>query len=111
MVHTWFERRAGGDTEKVSEAYELATGTQSYRYALDPTSEQIEALHNHFEASWFFYNRMLGLVADNWEWNQERKTARQEVRPQDYAGTSQFDRLYVWSMIHDDVAPWWSEVS
>jgi putative transposase len=85
------------------------TLNQAYRYALDPTSEQVSLLRSHIGGTRFTYNALLGLVKENWDENRVRREAGLEVAQEDYLGTSHFDLLYLWADQRDELAPWWSE--
>ena len=83
--------------------------TQSYRYALDPTSEQANALRSHTGGSRFAYNALLELVKTNWDENRARKEAGEVLTTKDYVSTSHFGLLYLWAEHRDELAPWWAE--
>ena len=83
--------------------------TQAFRFALDPTPEQISLFRSHIGGSRFAYNALLGLVKANWEANRIEKEAGGKVTSEDYLGTSHFDLLYLWAEKRDELAPWWSE--
>ena len=81
---------------------------QAYRYAIDPTPEQIAQLRSHVGGARFAYNALLGLVKENWDQNRARKEAGEEVTKSDYLGTSQIDLQKLWYARRDELAPWWS---
>ena len=64
------------------------TLNQAYRYALDPTSEQVSLLRSHIGGTRFTYNALLGLVKENWDENRVRREAGLEVAQEDYLGTA-----------------------
>ncbi|MDE3081912.1 MAG: IS607 family element transposase accessory protein TnpB [Acidobacteriota bacterium] len=80
---------------------------QAYRYAIDPTPEQVAQLRSHVGGARFAYNALLGLVKANWDENQARKEAGEEVAKADYLGTSQLDLQKLWYAKRDELAPWW----
>jgi len=82
---------------------------QAYRYQLDPTAEQANALRSHIGGTRFVYNALLGLLKANWNENRAKKTACVEVTNADYLGTGHFDLQRVWYEHRDELAPWWSE--
>lgn len=81
---------------------------QAYRYAIDPTTEQVEHLRSHIGGARFCYNTLLGLVSANWEENRARKEAGEAVAKEDYLGTSQIDLQRLWYSRRNELAPWWS---
>ena len=83
--------------------------TKSYRYAIDPTPGQQHALLSHIGGSRFAFNHLLSLTLANWDENQARKDAGEEVTRDDYVDTGHFGLLRLWSDTRDDVAPWWGE--
>jgi putative transposase len=85
------------------------TITQAYRYALDPTPEQVSLLRSHIGGTRFTYNTLLGLVKVNWDENREKKQAGEIVVKEDYLGTSHLDLQSLWYARRDEVAPWWGE--
>jgi len=78
---------------------------QAYRYALDPTSEQSNALRSHIGGARFVYNALLALVKANWDGNRAKKSVGLEVTKADHLGTSHFDLQKLWYANRDDVAP------
>ena len=62
-------------TTRKSSALIPATITQSHRYALDPTPEQVNLLRSHIGGSRFAYNALLELVRVNWDQNRARPEA------------------------------------
>ena len=80
---------------------------QAYRYAIDPTPEQVAQLRSHVGGARFAYNALLGLVKENWDENRARREAGEEVTKADYLGTSQFDLQKLWYARRDELAPWW----
>lgn len=75
--------------------------TQSFRYAIDPTPEQVTVLRSHFGGSRFAYNAMLGLVRANWDENRVRREAGEKVPKNGYLSTSHFGLLYLWAEKRD----------
>jgi putative transposase len=82
---------------------------KSYKYALDPTSEQVALLRSHIGGSRFAYNALLGLVKDNWDENRVKKESGVDITSKDYLSTSHFGLLYLWAEHRDEMAPWWEE--
>ncbi len=82
---------------------------QAYRYALDPTSEQANALHSHIGGTRFAYNALLGLVKANWDGNRAKRSSGIEVTSLDCLGTRHLDLQKLWYENRDVLAPWWSE--
>ena len=82
---------------------------KSYRYAIDPTPGQQRALLSHIGGSRFAFNHLLSLTLANWDENQARKDAGEEVTKDDCVDTGHFGLLRLWSATRDDVAPWWGE--
>ncbi|HET9089860.1 MAG TPA: IS607 family element RNA-guided endonuclease TnpB [Acidimicrobiales bacterium] len=80
---------------------------QAYRYAIDPTPEQVAQLRSHVGGARFAYNALLSLVKENWDENRARKEAGEEVATADYLGTSQLDLQRLWYAKRDELAPWW----
>jgi putative transposase len=85
------------------------TISQSYVYAFDPTTDQVNLLRSHIGGSRFAYNALLGLVKANWDENRKRKDAGEEVPSENYLDTGHFDLLYLWAKHRDEMAPWWGE--
>jgi putative transposase len=85
------------------------TVTQAYRFAIDPTPEQANALRSHIGGTRFAYNALLGLVKANWDENRAKKEVGIEVTIDDYFGTRQFDLQKLWYQRRDGLAPWWAE--
>jgi len=92
-----------------SECSSAATITQAYRFAIDPTAEQMNLLRSHVGGSRFAYNALLGIIKANWDENRGRKNAGEVVSKDDYLNTSHFDLLYLWAEHRDQLAPWWAE--
>jgi putative transposase len=82
---------------------------QAYKYALDPTPEQANALRSHIGGTRFVYNTLLGLVKDNWDENRAKKAAGIEVTKVDYLGTGHLDLQALWYEQRDQLAPWRAE--
>ena len=52
---------------------------QAYRFALDPTSDQVQMLNSHAGAARFAYNQVLSVVLANWnQRTAERHTASKQ---------------------------------
>ena len=83
--------------------------TQAYRFAIDPTPQQADALRSHIGGTRFAYNALLGLVKANWDENRAKKEVGIEVTIDDYLATRQFDLQKLWYERRDGLAPWWSE--
>ncbi|MHB1905603.1 MAG: IS607 family element RNA-guided endonuclease TnpB [Acidimicrobiales bacterium] len=80
---------------------------QAYRYAIDPTPNQVAQLRSHVGGARFAYNALLGLVKANWDENRARKESGEEVAKADYLGTSHLDLQKLWYAKRDEMAPWW----
>jgi putative transposase len=80
-----------------------ATMTQAFRFALDPTSRQREALASHCGAARFAYNWGLALV-------KQRLDARQ-TDPSVQVPWSLPALRRDWNRAKQEVAPWWAENS
>ncbi len=80
---------------------------QAYRYAIDPTPEQVAQLRSHVGGARFAYNALLSLVKENWDENRARKEVGEEVRKENYLGTAQLDLQKLWYEKRDELAPWW----
>jgi putative transposase len=82
---------------------------QAYRFALDPTPNQVSMLESHCGAARFAFNHMLGVVTANLDQrNAERSygIAGDELTPAQ--GWSLAKLRKTWNQIKDEVAPWWS---
>ena len=79
---------------------------QAYRYAIDPTPEQVAQLRSHVGGARFAYNALLALVQASWDENRARKEAGEEVATADYLGTSQLNLQRLWYAKRDELAPW-----
>jgi putative transposase len=98
--------------EAESERIPLAATTiviQAYRFAIDPTPEQANALRSHIGGTRFAYNALLGLVKANWDENRAKKEANKEFTKDNYLGTRHLDLQKLWYEHRDEMAPWWAE--
>jgi putative transposase len=86
---------------------------QSFKFRIDPTPAQQQALWSAIGGSRFVYNHLLGLVKDNWATIRAEKQASVdgETHSTEYLSTNHFGLLYLWAEVRDEVAPWWSENS
>jgi putative transposase len=96
------------DSEKTATS-STTTLSQAYRFAIDPTPEQVNLLRSHIGGSRFAYSALLGLVTANWDDNRAKKTGGEEVTSDDFLSTSHFGLLYLWAEKRDKLAPWWGE--
>ena len=83
----------------------------AYRYTLDPTSEQANALRSHIGGSRFVCNALLGLIKANGDENRAKKSLGIEDTKADYLGASHLDLQKLWYANREELAPWWSENS
>ncbi len=85
----------------------MGTVTQAYRFALDPTKAQAEALRSHAGGQRFAYNWGLELVRAN----RAQRTAEYSygLRGAELTPVVEYqDRLRkVWNRVKGEVAPWW----
>jgi putative transposase len=90
----------------------MAVVIQSYRFALDPSLAQAEALRSHCGAQRFAYNWGLDLikaVMDQRAAEASYCIADEELTPP--LSWSAYSLRKVWNSVKDDVAPWWGENS
>jgi putative transposase len=90
----------------------MATVVQAYRFALDPTPTQEQALLQHCGAARKAYNTMLDLVMKNWSQRAAEKTygiADEELTPA--MGWSAYSLRKGWNGLKDVAAPWWAQNS
>jgi putative transposase len=86
--------------------------TQAYRYRIDPSTAQLQALSSHLGGSRFMYNHLRARVSQNWaQVKAEKEASGDGTHVTEYLSTSHFGFLYQWSGIRDEVAPWWGENS
>ena len=85
---------------------------QAYRFALDPTLEQVRMLNSHAGAARFAFNRMLTVVLANWNQRTAEKTygieAEQLTLGLDW---SSYALRREWNRRKPELAPWWRENS
>jgi len=74
------------------------------KYALNPTSSQIEAISSHVGAVRYAYNWSVATVAENWEAVKEDPTIP-------YMNLSAYGLRKELNRVKDEVAPWWRENS
>ncbi|MFI5783712.1 IS607 family element RNA-guided endonuclease TnpB [Nocardia sp. NPDC051570] len=85
---------------------------RAYRFALDPTPGQVEALRSHCGAQRFAYNWGLGVIKAN----LGQRAAEDSYDVPDDERTpplnwSAYSLRKTWNRVKDEVAPWWSENS
>jgi hypothetical protein len=81
----------------------VATVTQGYRFALDPTPRQRRALASHCGAARYAHNWGLQLVEDRL---RQRRTGEVVEVPWTLPALRR-----EWNRTKDQVAPWWAENS
>ena len=85
---------------------------RSYRFALDPTPLQCDALRSHCGAQRFAYNWGLRVVRANLEQRAAEQTyglSEDELTP--YINWSAYGLRKHWNSVKDGAAPWWRENS
>ena len=88
-------------------AEELEAPTEeiiTLQYTLNPTKEQLQALHSHAGAARYTYNWALNYVYENWD---AVKTGTQT----EYVKTTLPALRRAWNATKEDHAPWWKENS
>jgi putative transposase len=94
----------------VMAGFEVPEGwvAQGYRFALDPTPEQVAMLDSHCGAARFAFNHMLGVVKANLDQRAAERSyglAGDELTPAQ--GWSLARLRKTWNAGKDRVAPWW----
>ncbi|MGW4352431.1 IS607 family element RNA-guided endonuclease TnpB [Nocardia sp. NPDC004582] len=85
---------------------------RAYRYALDPTSAQVEALESHCGAARFVYNHMLTWVTAVMDQrNAERSYGISSEALTPGVSWSLPSLRKIWNQRKNDAAPWWPENS
>ncbi|MFD7844167.1 IS607 family element RNA-guided endonuclease TnpB [Nocardia sp. NPDC059764] len=91
---------------------EGASQMQAYRFALEPTHDQIQALRSHCGATRFAYNWGRRKVLANWA---QRAAEASYGIPEDeltpWIDQSAYGLRKAWNAEKDTVAPWWAENS
>lgn len=85
---------------------------QGYKFALDPTPSQAEALASHCGAARFAFNTMLAVVKANLDQRTAERTygiGNEDLTPS--VNWSAFGLQREWNLRKDSVAPWWVENS
>ncbi|MGW4529707.1 IS607 family element RNA-guided endonuclease TnpB [Nocardia sp. NPDC004340] len=85
---------------------------QAYRFALEPTTEQEQALRSHCGAARFAYNWGLRQVLANWDQRAAESSygiAADDLTP--WITLSAYGLRKAWNANKDQVAPWWAENS
>lgn len=85
---------------------------RSYRFALDPSPSQGEALRSHCGAQRFAYNWGLGLVRANLRQRAAERTyglCEDDLTP--FVDWSAYGLRKRWNSVKGEVAPWWPENS
>ncbi|MFE5587014.1 IS607 family element RNA-guided endonuclease TnpB [Kitasatospora sp. NPDC056531] len=86
--------------------------TQAYRFALDPTARQVDALLRHAGAARVAYNWGLARVKANLAQREAEKSygiADDDLTPA--LSWSVYSLRKAWNTAEADVAPWWAECS
>jgi putative transposase len=81
---------------------------QAYRFALDPTPDQVSMLESHCGAARFAFNHMLGVVKANLDQRSAERSygiAEDELTPAQ--GWSLAKLRKTWNAHKNEVAPWW----
>ncbi|WP_433567004.1 IS607 family element RNA-guided endonuclease TnpB [Nocardia sp. CA-151230] len=90
----------------------MTPAVQGYRFALDPTYDQEQALRSHCGAQRFAYNWGLARVRANLE--QRRAEASYGLTGEDLTPSldwSAYGLRNAWNQAKGEVAPWWGENS
>ena len=85
---------------------------RGYRFALDPTPVQAEALRSHCGAQRFAYNWGLRIIKANLDQRAAERSygiAEEALTP--LTGWSGYGLRKSWNQVKDEVAPWWAENS
>ncbi|WP_084536209.1 IS607 family element RNA-guided endonuclease TnpB [Nocardia yamanashiensis] len=85
---------------------------QAYRFALEPTFDQEQALRSHCGGMRFAFNWARHKVLSNW--NQRKAEASYGIPEEDrtpWIDKSAYSLRKAWNAEKDDVAPWWRENS
>ena len=94
--------------------FEVPVGwtAQGYRFALDPTADQVTALESHCGAARFAFNHMLGVVKANLGQRTAERSygiAEDDLTPAQ--GWSLATLRKSWNAHKAEVAPWWQDNS
>ena len=85
---------------------------QAYRFALDPTSDQVQMLNSHAGAARFAYNQVLAVVLANWNQRTAEKTYGIEAEHLTPGLDWSFYALRKeWNRRKPELASWWKENS
>lgn len=90
----------------------MGAALQAYRFALDPTSVQVAALHSHCGAQRFAFNWGLARVRANLDQRAAERSYdldTAELTPP--TNWSAYGLRKDWNLAKGQVAPWWSENS
>ena len=82
---------------------------QAYRFALDPSPDQVRVLQSHCGAARFAFNHMLDVVKTNLDQRAAERSygvADQDLTPAQGWSLAQLRKT--WNQIKTDVAPWWA---
>ncbi|GGK72827.1 putative transposase [Sphaerisporangium melleum] len=85
--------------------------TQAYRYALDPTPEQVAALASHCGAARFAFNWGLALFKAARAQRRAEKSYGVAEEPLTEEPWSLYSLRRSWNAAKDRVAPWWADNS
>ncbi|MGH3552794.1 MAG: IS607 family element RNA-guided endonuclease TnpB [Mycobacterium sp.] len=90
--------------------FEIPDGwaAQAYRFALDPSPDQVRVLESHCGAARFAFNHMLDVVKTNLDQRAAERSygvADQDLTPAQ--GWSLAKLRKTWNRVKTDVAPWW----
>jgi len=85
--------------------------TQAYRYALDPTRDQVQALLSHCGAARFTFNWALATVKAALSQREAEKTYTIATEWLTEVPWNLYALRRAWNLAKDQVAPWWRENS
>jgi putative transposase len=93
-------------------AVDRARVIQAYRYALDPTVDQVAALRSHCGGQRFAYNWGLALVKANLDQRQaEASYGLSDAELVPALSWSAYSLRKLWNQVKGTIAPWWVENS
>jgi putative transposase len=85
---------------------------RAYRFALEPTDDQVQMLRSHCGAQRFAYNWALKTVRANWQQRAAERTyglADSELTPA--VDVTAYGLRRAFNAVKDEIAPWWRENS
>ncbi|WP_084486083.1 IS607 family element RNA-guided endonuclease TnpB [Nocardia beijingensis] len=96
----------------VSSEVPLTFVVQAYRFALDPTADQVAMLRSHCGAQRFAFNWALRLISANLRQRAaERSYGIDETDLTPALGWSAYELRKRWNQAKGEIAPWWWENS